>query len=199
MGSLKAEVLTERQKIILIGKILGDGCLEKNGRNTRLKIDQGEKQKDYVYWLYKEFIKLATKKPYYIKINSRYKKVGHYRFNTYSLPFLNNYRKLFYKNRRKTIPRILNELLVDPLTLAVWYMDDGYKRTDRSGAYLCTSSFNQEEHKILLACLYNNFGLDSNVHYAGGYPRIHIPSRSLKKFNNIIRPFVISSFTYKLL
>jgi len=46
------ESLTKSQNDILIGKILGDGCLERNGINVRLKIEQGDKQREYVNWLY---------------------------------------------------------------------------------------------------------------------------------------------------
>ena len=42
------ESLSIRQQAILVGKILGDGCLEKNGNHVRLKIEQADCQKDYV-------------------------------------------------------------------------------------------------------------------------------------------------------
>ena len=50
MGSQRK--LTKRQKDILIGMLLGDGCLEKNGRNVRLRIEHGLSQKDYLDWKY---------------------------------------------------------------------------------------------------------------------------------------------------
>jgi len=36
----------------------------------------------------------------------------------------------------KTVPANLNKLLTDPLALAVWYLDDGTKRTDTESCRL---------------------------------------------------------------
>lgn len=199
MGSREDIVLTKKQQLILIGKILGDGFLEKNGKHTRLKICQCERQKEYVYWMYREFKTLATKEPYFIKVASQYRRVGQYRFSTFSLAVFDCYRKLFYQNRRKIIPNSIDKILKEPLTLAVWYMDDGYKRTDKSGLYLCTSSFNQHEHNLLQNSLFINFGIETNIHFAGGYARLHIPSRHKNRFCTLIRPHVVPSLDYKLL
>lgn len=199
MGSREDIVLTKRQHLILIGKILGDGFLEKNGRFTRLKIGHSEKQKEYVFWCHKEFNNFTTKKPHFIRVASQYRKVGQYRFSTFSSAIFDRYRKMFYQNRKKIIPNSIKELLKDPLTLAVWYMDDGYKRTDNSGLYLCTSSFSQPEHNLLQDSLYENFGIETNIHFAGGYARLHIPARHKREFCSIVRPHVVSSLDYKLL
>lgn len=80
--------LTKRQKEILIGMLLGDGCLEKNGRNVRLRIDHGTKQKDYLDWKYEELQNLATAKPRLVigKIDIRTKKrYQRWHFSTFSL------------------------------------------------------------------------------------------------------------------
>jgi hypothetical protein len=52
--------LTRRQKNILIGLILGDGCLEKNGKNVRLRIEHRIKQMEYLKWLANEFANLSS-------------------------------------------------------------------------------------------------------------------------------------------
>ena len=46
--------ITSRQDAIIIGSLLGDGCLEKNGRFTRLRLEHGHIQKSYLEWKYKE-------------------------------------------------------------------------------------------------------------------------------------------------
>lgn len=199
MGSREVNVLTGRQKSILIGKILGDGTLEKNGRYTRLKIAHTDKQREYVLWVYREFKNFATQKPKFVWSGSRYGKVGQFRFSTYSLPIFDHYRGIFYQGRKKIVPKTIVDLLKDPLSLAVWYMDDGYKRTDNSGLYLCTSAFTNREHSLLQNCLSKNFGIETNIHYAGGYARLHIPSRCKYMFCDQIRQFVIPSLEYKLL
>jgi hypothetical protein len=56
-------LLSQRQQDILIGTMLGDGHLEQNGKNVRLRIDHGMSQTRYINWKYREFKTLATKKP----------------------------------------------------------------------------------------------------------------------------------------
>lgn len=199
MGSRAILNLTDRQRAIIIGKVLGDGCLEKNGNYTRLKIDQGKKQKDYVFWLYRELSSLAPSKPYTIEVRSKERKDIHWRFATYSNPAFDSFRLIFYGKQKKHVPININQLLKEPISLAVWYMDDGYKRTDHSGLYLCTSAFNKTDNCLLQNCLERNFGLHSNIHYAGGYPRIHLPAKYSGKFCQLIKPFVLESLFYKLL
>jgi len=77
-------------------------------------------------------------------------------------------------------------------------MDDGYKRTDNSGLYLCTSGFTNNENLILKDCLYKNFEIDSNIHFAGGYARLHIPSKNIAKFCNLISQYLVKSMFYKI-
>jgi hypothetical protein len=51
--------LTDRCRGIIAGAILGDGCLERNGRFVRLRIDHGERQKALVEWKHKQLAELS--------------------------------------------------------------------------------------------------------------------------------------------
>ncbi len=193
------EGLSFRQKAILIGKILGDGCLEKNGPHVRLKIEQGESQKQYVFWLFEQFKNLVAKPPYSLFHKGRGgKSTKRWRFSTRTLTVFDEYFFRFYVNRKKVIPSLIQNDLIHPVTLATWYMDDGYLRTDHSGAYLCTSSFTVAENKLLQKSLLNVYGLETAIHFAGKYPKLHIPSRSLQHFLTLVEPYVIECFNYKL-
>lgn len=112
--------------------------------------------------------------------------------------FFDPYQILFYKGK-KIIPENIKSFLKNPLALAIWYMDDGYLRTDKSGAYICTSSFTVAEHKLLQTTLWKNYGVRTNVHLAGGYARLHIPSAYKYLFMRIISPFMLPCMQYKLL
>ncbi len=198
VGSRGIISLTTKQNAIVVGKILGDGTLEKNGKYSRLRICQSVKQKDYVYWVHEELKPFVTNKIRISKQRSYRKATNQLRFDTYSLPIFEEYRKAFYEGRKKVIPSSIENLITDPITLAVWYMDDGYKRTDNSGLYLCTSSFTDMENLVLKNCLYKNFEIDTNIHYAGGYAILHIPSRSVLNFSNLIKKYLVKSMLYKV-
>ena len=193
--------LSRRQKQILIGKILGDGCLEKNGNFVRLRVDHGESQKKYVFWLYQEFLPLVTRLPSYHGFfhKKRRKIYYHWRFDTRSLPIFSYWRNQFYCERGKFVPETIYQYLNDPLSLAVWYMDDGFRRQDCRGVYLCTSGFSEKDHFLLRDCLRNNFQIDTGIHFAAGNARIYIPASHAEKFCQIIKSFILPTFSYKLL
>jgi len=198
VGSREVEKLNSRQRDLLVGKLLGDGCLEKNGKHSRLKIDQTFVQKDYVFWLYKYFSNFSSK-PYKLEVYDRRtcKKYYHCRFSTRSIPIFDYWRNLFYKNRRKIIPKSIAKLM-SPLVLAIWYMDDGYLRKDCKGIYLCTSGYKLKEQKILQKMLLKKFSLKTKLHFASGNVRIYIPSSEVQSFIKIIKRYILPSFSYKL-
>ena len=71
------------------------------------------------------------------------------------------YRKLFYDTSgTKYLPSNLSDHFTN-ISLAHWFMDDGYKGKD--GYYLCTENFSQADILILLE-MFSKFGLECSVH-----------------------------------
>lgn len=192
--------LSKRQQAILIGTLLGDGCLEVNGQNVRLKIDHNINQKQLTDWIFSEFKKFCSKEPYFLdQIDVRTNKVyHHYRFSTLNSYIFNQFHRTFYLLKHKIVPTNIRNLLTNPLSLAVWYMDDGFRRRDCNGLYLCSSAFNKREQLLLLEVLKKNFNIDAKVHYAAGNARIYISAAYAKQFCNLVRKFVVPDLSYKL-
>lgn len=192
--------LTQRQDAIIIGTLLGDGCLERNGRNVRLRLEHSKDQKSYLVWKFKELKSIVTgsvmKVRAYHKINKRF--YDSYRAYTFSHEAMHYYQNMFYLNNKKVIPNNIFELLKDPLSLAIWFMDDGYKRNDCNAFRLGTDSFAKEEQALLQEALLKNFGIETKMHKKGKYWNIYIPERESKKFVNIIKPYIIPKFEYKI-
>src|SRR3990167_4235025 len=110
--------LTEEQKSILIGTLLGDGTMRIK-KNAHLEINHAFSQKVLVDWIFSKFSSLVTTPPKWRKGNGKREA---YRFATQKLPILTPFYNLFYKSGRKVIP---TNLKLDALSLAVWFMDDG--------------------------------------------------------------------------
>lgn len=193
--------LTKRQQDILIGTLLGDGCLEVNGKNVRLKIDHSIDQKQLTDWMFDEFKEFTTKTPYLLdQFDGRTNKFyHHYRFSTINTSALKKFYLKFYYLKRKVVPKNIQRLLMSPLSLAVWYMDDGFRRRDCNGLYLCTSAFTSEEQLLLIGVLKMNFSLEAKVHYAAGNARIYIPASSAKRFCLLVKDFIVPDLSYKLI
>ena len=193
--------LTLKQNEVLLGTLLGDGVLELDGRYPRLRIDHSRRQRAYVEWKYRIFRNLTMSgiKQFSQKLDCRTKKrYSHCKFDTISTPLLNDFYGMFYANGRKRVPRDIVGILKKPLSLAVWFMDDGYKRNDCNALRINTDSFNVDEQKILQKCLVKNFGIKTKLHRKGKYWNIYIPNPETKKFCKIIEPFVIAELKYKI-
>jgi len=193
--------ITIRQRKIILGLLLGDGHLEKNGRYVRLRIDQRLNHKDYVYWLYGELANLVPGKPRIIRETDRrtQKTYSRLHFSTYSLKEFEEWRNNFYVNRKKIIPPNIENILKSPVSLAIWLMDDGYKRNDCAAIRLNTDAFNYDEQNILIQCLQKNFKIKSHLHKKGKWFNIYIPQGEAKKFSRLVKPYILPSFRHKLL
>lgn len=173
--------------------------MEKNGRYSRIRIDHYNKHKAYIFWLAQELLPFSLKSRQIVERDKRTgKHYSRWHFSTKSLPIFDEFRALFYRDGRKIIPPLLYEVL-SPLSLAVWYMDDGFRRQDSRGFYLCTSSFTEEEQKLLQEILQTTFGFKTNIHHQHTLGRIFIPSAYADMFNNLVKPFILPEFQYKLL
>ncbi len=185
--------LSKIQQSVLIGTILGDGYLGMNGNNCRLQIKHSLQQKEYVNWLYKIFSNFVLTEPKKTELNG-------FRFWTINHPTFTWYHTLFYPNgRTKVIPNTVKELLKDPLSLAVWYMDDGKRRPDCRGSFLDTICFPVQQQLVLIDCLESNFGLRNlRLHWNGDGYHIYIPAENADRFCNVISKYLVPSMYYKL-
>ena len=181
--------LTNVQESILIGSLLGDGTMRKK-INAYLEINHAYSQKKLVDWIYSEFKNLVLTPPKWRKGNGDREA---YRFFTRSLPVLTPFYNKFFINGKKIIP---DNLKLNALSLAVWFMDDGSK--SRSAIYLNTQQFSVEEQKKLINILKNQFGLESTLNKDKIYFRIRVRSESSKKMVKIISKYILPDFRYKL-
>jgi len=193
-------MILSREKAIIIGTILGDAHLAMLKTNARLEIGHSEKQKLYLFWKYRELRKFTSSKPHSLKIfDSRYNKLHtQWRFKTRINEFFTELHKIFYLKNKKIISDKIYSLIKSPLSLTVWFMDDGGRRNDCYGMFLNTLSFTKKENITLSKCLKRNFSLNSNIHWVQDGYRLYIPSKDAKHFCKLIYSHVIPSMRYKL-
>ncbi len=184
--------LTKLQRSVIIGTLLGDGYLRiVPGRaHAFLEINHSINQKEYVDWKYKMLKSVCKSGPIQRKGNG--KRIA-YRFTTRQSEELTSLHHTFYQNGKKVIPEILE---IDPISLAVWFMDDG-SRCRESDVYLNTQQFDVEDQKKLILFL-QKWGIESALNKDKIYWRIRIKKSSINIFFNIISPHVIPSMNYKI-
>jgi len=183
--------LTQEQKSIIIGSLLGDEYLRivPGRKNALLEINHSILEKNYVDWKYlklKDLVKSPPKK--------RKGKGGRiaYRFFTRQHPELTKLYLRFYRNGRKIVPN----LKLDPLIIAVWFMDDG-SRCDND-YYFNTQRFDYFSQERLIQMLEEQYQIKSSLNRDKKYFRIRIKKESIEKLKEIISKYVISKMKYKL-
>jgi len=201
VGSLAEKLnLKQREFGVLVGTILGDAYIDQYSNDARVAIMHSLKQKEYVNWKYQElkrFVKMSPMGSEYY--DSRYnKKYFWWRFQTRRFPEFKRVAKLFYEGKRKIIPGNIDKILTNPISLAVWYMDDGGRRMDCHGMFLNTLSYSKTEQIKLQKCLLKNFGINTRIHWITDGFRLYIPKSEARHFCEIISPYIIPSMVYKL-
>lgn len=193
--------MTKRQENIITGILVGDGHLEKNGRFVRLKVDQALRHSDYVNWLYGELKNLVPSKPVIIEENDKrtHRVYRRLHFATYSNAEFEKWRDVFYVDKRKIVPPQIKSILNSAISLAIWLMDDGYKRNDCAAIRLNTDAFNYGEQQMLVECLHDNFKIKGQIHKKGKWYNIYIPKGEARKFCVLVKPYILPSFRHKLL
>jgi len=193
--------MDEVVKSIMIGSILGDGFLDKPTRNgSRLTIKYDDKSITYLKWLHK---KLAN-----FGVSEIKKKRGYHQHYFSTKPsFETAYlRNVFYPSGKKIIPFDIQKILNNPISLAVWYMDDGsldYRLKYHRNASIATFCFSYKDCELLAKTLKVNFGVEARVHLSTmrgkKYYRLYITSKSFNDFMKLIKPYINPCMRYKTL
>ncbi len=147
--------LNEIQKQVLIGTLLGDGGLRFRGKNCRLHIKHSIHQISLVNYKREVFDNITS-----MRVNEFRQAVGKIdysfaEFVTLTHPEFTKYYNLFYPSSKQIIPKNIGSLLVKPLSLAVWLMDDG--SAEYAGASLQTHGFIKVEVEKLIRTIFFEF------------------------------------------
>lgn len=186
-----------RQKDIIIGTLLGDGFLERDGNHTRLIIDHSDTQRAYLEWKFQQLKSLGGKVIYKKRFDTRTKRFYyHCIFRSRTSSLFEEYFILFYKQKRKIVPRQLSDIINSQI-LAIWLMDDGYCRNDCNALRINTQSYSYEEHVIIQQAL-QTLGIDSNIHRQKQYWVTYIPSKAMNRVRTLVSDLIIPEMAYKI-
>ena len=190
-----------KQKQLLVGHILGDGCLYRDGPNSMYKVGIGHKKshEQYFHW------KIAMFDPFintwYESINKKKNSVM-LQTSTICHPELKKFANMFYlADRTKIVPKNLDPYMT-PIALAVWIMDDG-NLNNGVNMRISTHGFSYKDHIELQSLLKRCFDIRSKImefKYKGKlYNQLTLNKDNTQKLSDIIRPYVVDCMKYKLM
>lgn len=194
--------LTAEERSVVVGTILGDGHLEMlTSGSVRLSVAHGAAQRAYTAFLHRKLRRHihASTPTQCTSLDRRNGRLAvSYRFRTVALQELNVLRSEFYNATSiKRIPASIGRHL-DPIALAVWFMDDGSYKDDSRGLLLNTMAFSDSDHERLRDALRDRYDISTSLHRLRKWKRMYIPARYSQRFTAIISPHLAASMRYKL-
>lgn len=192
--------LSGAQKDILVGLLLGDGCLETQnaGRTYRLKIEYSIKSEIYCRHIYEIFSDWVLTPPRIkLKTNGKHRSEN-IAFSTVSHGAFRFYAQQFYRNGKKAVPVRIRKLLTSR-GLAYWYMDDGsIKSKESKGVILNTHGFERADIGKLIDLLNESFKLKAWERKQRDGFQIYISGKSYEDFVSLTDEWIHPSMRYKI-
>lgn len=189
--------ISEETKQIIIGSLLGDGCICKTG-DFREKHSLAQEQ--YLKWKAEKLGHIIADVSRYDALDKRNGEISSgYLLRTITHTYLLDMEKKFYirndlNDRVKIIPEDIANYL-NPLVLAIWFMDDGYTdwgyrngtkphKNSLPSCFLCTDCFQPEEIFNLIIAIKKIFNINAQI-YMHTKSSNRSPSKIRIKFNTI--------------
>jgi len=217
-NELRKTSFTPKQMSIVLGTLLGDGCLIKSSKATestlyRLSWTHGAPQRGYIEWKDQEMKPFTTNGVIeYIRKNDNGfgRKDGgeviSYHLVTIGHDDLARVKGLLYRGNKKFVTRRYLNLL-DELSLAVWYMDDGSYHKVNKNMLLYSYSMGISEHRTIkkwfwqkwrIECFIGKVNRKNANREKKTYYYLRFNRGDTNKFHNLIAPHIIPSMQYKL-
>lgn len=188
--------LTQTQKEILFGGLLGDFCIVKHVKNYRGAVVHSIKQENYAKFLHSK-LKSIVGQLRCIKVKANNKIYDECQFtlrpNLQLESFYNNFYNDF--NGKKDVPYDLS--LLTPLAIAIWFMDDGFLINNGHSQTLgfSTCSFSLEGLVRLQNYLKTKYDIDTIIR-KNFY--LIVRQKDAQKLASLIQPYIIEEMYYKL-
>ncbi len=197
--------LSNFQWEVVLGGLMGDGALSptRSSHGARFRWGHGARQAAYGDWKASLFANIGVSR----STNAK----GAVFHDVQPLPELAELRRAVYVGGRKVLSHDYLKALT-PLSLAIWYMDDGgytsrskgLQERTREGSgrsEICVQAFTPDSQKRLVAHLADTWGIAGRLSRRGARQMavIQFPKEETAKLHALIAPFVHPTMAYKLL
>jgi hypothetical protein len=195
-------------KEIILGSVLGDGSLKisKGYRNARFSFRHSLKSNEYFYWKVNALKEISSDQCVWEQLKSGSYADKMLRYQSRALESLTQLYELVHRHHKLTIRRKwLNQL--SPLSLCIWWLDDGSLVANCRQGVICTDNFSYDELLLIVKYFRKVWNLSptlGKVAKSGNRSeqyRLWFRSREeLKQFLRIILPYIpVKTMLYKAL
>lgn len=194
--------VSNRCREIILGTLLGDGSLKiaKPYKNARLSFRHSISQKEYFFWKVKQLKEISSENCFWEQKKDGWGGKKKLRYQSLARDSLT---KLYYLTHHKGNLYIHQKWLklLTPLSLAVWWLDDGSLIGNSRKGVFCSEGFSYHDLSVLSQYLRNTWKIRTKIGRRGKYYQLRIYStEELKKFLRLILPhFSLASMLPKVI
>lgn len=194
-ASKQSFILSEKQKFVLVGTLLGDGAIKPKGRYHRLHIKHSQNQLKLAAYKREVFSNITSMPVRNFFQEVKGKSYGFCEFVTLTHPEFSYFYNMFYEDKVK---RVTSKILayLNPLSLAIWFMDDGC--AEYAGLSFSTHCFTSKEIELLKAAMKEKFMVDATSRRNKNGWILYVPKKNVDRFYEIVWPYLLPEFRYKL-
>ncbi|SNR53685.1 protein RecA [Haloechinothrix alba] len=200
--------LSDQQWQVILGSLMGDGNLSRpvrqDSESARFRMGHGAEQSEYLRWK----LSLMENIPHSWTTNSKDAVFADFT----PLAELSELREaVYFGDGKKHLSWDYLKALT-PLSLAIWYMDDGCFTVRSKGAQqrtaggsgraeICVAAFGEGSQERLVDYLRDTYDLDVKLTRRGArqVPVLQFTTAATAQFQELIAPYVHPSMEYKLL
>lgn len=197
-------MLTDFQKQILDGAMLGDGSLILHRGARNVYFQYLSSIKEHVEYIFQYFTGLCNYDE--VKSGSYFDKrtnktYTRYWFRTKMLPIFTEQYDRWYSNNKKIIP---DDLILTKVNCLIWYIGDGHlvkmkmKNNSKRGGgniQLSTDCFSVYDITNILIPQMTEYS--PTIHFSDGLPRLIIQRKNVRKYLDYLGTCPIACFQYK--
>lgn len=197
--------LSSKTREILLGSLLGDGSLAINERyaNARFSVRHSVTQKEYFFWKKNALQEIAGANCFWLQGDKKPDGWGSkkYRFQSKALPSLSELFYLTHGNGHATKVEVRRAWLnrLTPLSLAVWWLDDGSLVSDSRQGVLCTDGFSLKEVEILRRYMQKVWGIKTKIGIVKQTGRYRLWIRSTEHLQKLLRIIIPHIYVREML
>lgn len=181
-------VLSNELREIILGNLLGDGCIRKGKSNIRNSYSHVDKNLEYILWLESKFNDSGIET--YHNQSKQKSRCFYFQTNTYDV--FSEFRNMFYKNDKRITPKNIE---LTPIILRQWFISDGTASKQLERVFIAKYSTDDN----LLSQLKYLFG-DSCAYYpeqGRNTGKYYIPRKYLDSFYSYIGKSPVKCYEYK--
>lgn len=183
---IKKVPFTQEQRDAIIGILLGQGHVKKHGNSYRIDIKYPESKKELLFW-YKTIL------GNFVNVIYKNNNSNNFSLQTATHNELSFFYKLFYENHKKIVREQLFNY-VTPLSLAIWFSDQGEIKNHLTMKFN-SNKLSKSDHEILQYILKVKFNVRTKIcAYIRNnieYYYLSVNKENSEKLTQIIKPYAI--------